>query len=71
MTGFDAVTGNFKGWQYVSAAAGLVFLAASIFLFFRFLKALREQRLYSFRTVAMLGFALYFFTLAVFNLRYL
>ena len=70
MTGFDAVTGNFKGWQYVSAAAGLVFLAASIFLFFRFLKALREQRLYSFRTVAMLGFAMYFFTLAVFNLRY-
>lgn len=70
MTGFDVVTGNFPGWQYVSAGAGLALLAASLFLFLRFLKALKEQRLYSFKTVALLGFALYFFTLAVFNLRY-
>lgn len=70
MTGFDEVTGNFPGWQYVSAGAGLILLAAAVFMFLRFMKALKEHRLYSFRTVAMLGFALYFLTLAVFNLRY-
>lgn len=70
MTGYDKITGNFPGWQYISAAAGLIMLAASAFMFLRFRKAMKEHRLYSFRTVAMLGFALYFLTLAVFNLRY-
>ena len=63
------ITGNFDGWEYVSPAIGLACLILSLFLFLFFKKSLKEN-LFSYKTVAALGFALYFLVIAYYRFRY-
>ena len=63
------LTGNFKGWEYVSLFIGVAFLLLSILSLHIFLKR-KKDNLFSYRTVAYLGFFFFFLILAVFRIDY-
>lgn len=66
----DPITGNFPGWQYLPLITGLVFLGLAALLLVSFFKSCRCARLYSYRTVAKLGFALFLVLVALLRLKY-
>lgn len=66
----DPVTGNFPGWEYLSLIAALLLLTLSVLFFLLFLRRVRQNRLFSYRTVAFLGLALFLIIPAFFRFRY-
>ena len=66
----DPITGNFPGWQVLPLAAGILFLGLAAWLLVSFFRSCNSAKLYSYSTVAKLGFALFLILVAVLRLRY-
>ena len=66
----DPVTGNFPGWEYISLVLALLLTGASALCLAGFFRRVRSGRLYSYRTVALLGLAIFLVIPALYRFRY-
>ena len=66
----DGMTGNFSGWTGVSLGISLALITMSVILFLAFRRGMKED-MYSYRTVAYLGFSLFLLVIGLLRARYL
>ena len=66
----DSITWNFTGWEYLVLCLTFYFLSLSLILF---LASRREQKrvFFSYRSIRLLGLAIFFFALSFFRTEYL
>lgn len=67
---FDGITYNFSGWTYLVLVLELVLIGTAVILFAAYREERLENGLYTYRSVRLLGFGIFFFVLGLLRIRY-